>query len=354
MIEDNVKALVPRGSSGLDRTAFEPGDGKQGFEMAKWAVTSGFWPALNTPEKAFMVIAQGRALGLSALAALNGIDIINGRPSLRASTMIALVLTSGRARYFRQVEDTPERCTWETIRVDEGTASEPIRMSFTLEDAKRMGLLGRDQWQKQPQTMLAWRAASKLARRIYPDVTQGLLTTEELDDDHRQPTLTVHSEPSAPAEHSTAEMVRAKLTAQGVKLTRAEEVKGKGAKGKAKEESALVQGKQRLTEIWKHLCEVYGRDLMDQVWPDAVGRGAITDENALERVAKGEDLIKRLDLGAKVTELRKELSELTGEPFERVDVTQATTIGLAHDLEGLTDRLQTATTTEAREPGEEG
>src|SRR3990167_1879798 len=46
--------------------------------------------------------------------------------------------------------------------------------------ATALGLASRDNWQKQPQTMLQWRAISEACRVGFPDAICGLFTPEEI------------------------------------------------------------------------------------------------------------------------------------------------------------------------------
>ncbi len=161
-------------------STYEPTSGEQAFKMAQYFLKSGFYPDLKSPEQAFAIMAQGAALGLGAIQSLQFFDVIRGRPALRAVGQVAVIRASGAARYLRCVESTAKVATWETSRSDEPDGLEPVRVSFTIEEAKAMNLLGRDQWKKQPATMLKWRAVSKLAREVYPEVVMGLYDPEEI------------------------------------------------------------------------------------------------------------------------------------------------------------------------------
>lgn len=125
----------------------------------------------------FAAIASGLELGLPPMASLRGINIIKGKPSLMAATMVAVVLGRGLAEYFECVEDTPTSVTYETKRVGGKT---PQRATWTIEDARRAGLSG-DNWHKYPSDMLHARCQARLARRVYPDVLAGYYTPDEVE-----------------------------------------------------------------------------------------------------------------------------------------------------------------------------
>jgi hypothetical protein len=92
--------------------------------------------------------------------------------------MVAVVLASGKAEYFEQIESTAERATYATKR--KGSQREQ-RATFTIEDARMAGLSG-DNWKKYPAAMLRARAKAILARDAYPDALAGCYETDEARD----------------------------------------------------------------------------------------------------------------------------------------------------------------------------
>ncbi len=158
--------------------AFEPTSGDQAFEMAKRLVASRLLPkAVATPEAAFAIIVAGRELGMTAMQSLRGIHIIEGKTVLSSDTMLALALRDERCEYFKIVASCAEVACFETKRRG---APEPTRMSFSIDEAKVAGLLGKDNWRKYPAAMLRARCIAALARAVYPDIFMGVYEPDEL------------------------------------------------------------------------------------------------------------------------------------------------------------------------------
>jgi hypothetical protein len=128
-------------------------------------------------------VLAGRELGLQAMASLRAIHIVEGKPTLSADLIRALVINSGHARYFRVTERTDTRATFETQRGDDP----PVSLSFTIDEGRAAWSKGDDAWKKSgwgkfPADMLVARASAKLARLVYPDICFGLYTREELEE----------------------------------------------------------------------------------------------------------------------------------------------------------------------------
>lgn len=134
--------------------------------------------AYGSPQAVLSTIMLGRELGLPAMASLRAVHIIEGKHSLSADAMVALVLKSGFAEYFEPVEFDAMKSTWETKRKG---GRNPQRFTYTIEEARAAGLIkDKSGWSKSPTDMLNARAKSKLARLVYPDVVGGFYTPDEL------------------------------------------------------------------------------------------------------------------------------------------------------------------------------
>ncbi len=139
--------------------------------LSKILANSGIIPLAlrKKPEDVLAIILAGNELGLTPMAALRGINLIQGKVSMSAELMGALVRNSSKCEVLRVVESSAKVATWETKRKDGGPAKQ---YSFTIEQAQRAGLQG-DNWRKYPEAMLRARALSVLCKAEYQDVLFG-------------------------------------------------------------------------------------------------------------------------------------------------------------------------------------
>ena len=158
--------------------SLEPRSMDDAVRLAQRLHDSHMFSAYGTPQAVLSTVLLGRELGLPAMAALRSVHVIKGRHSLSAQLMVAIILKSGKADYFRLIESTEMICTYETKRKGR---TEPTTHTFTIDDARTAGLLN-DNWTKMPKPMLRARCSSELARIEYPDLLAGLYTPEELRD----------------------------------------------------------------------------------------------------------------------------------------------------------------------------
>ncbi len=151
-------------------------------QMSKFLAGSKIIPKdlRGEPASVAIVIATAVELQIGPMMALREVYVVNGRPQLSANLMVALVRRSGACRYFRKIHSDLEKAIYETQRAD---SDEPVRMSFTIEEARIAGLTGKDgPWKQYPAAMLRARAKSILAREEYPEILAGFYSYEEADD----------------------------------------------------------------------------------------------------------------------------------------------------------------------------
>lgn len=141
--------------------------------------------------------AMGHRLGLDLFSALAGIAVVNGRPTLWGDAQLAVCQS---------------RPDWGGMKIDETGAgesfavvvtitrkghSEPYIGKFSMADAKRAGLAGKQgPWTQYPTRMCLLRARAFALRSAFADALAGFHAREEMDDEvDVTSTATVRAEP---------------------------------------------------------------------------------------------------------------------------------------------------------------
>jgi hypothetical protein len=125
-------------------------------------------------------IAYAESIGLPAHAA-SEVHIINGNLATSAQLKRAQAFTKGY--HVIPIEQTPETCTVEIIDRSTGKRLEATKpVTFTIADAKRMGLLDKPgkAWHNTPADMLFARASSRAITTYIPHVALGVLAIEDV------------------------------------------------------------------------------------------------------------------------------------------------------------------------------
>jgi hypothetical protein len=123
-------------------------------------------------------VLAGHEIGVPPMQALSKIHIIDGRPAQAAELMRALVLQAGHEIWIEDSSITKATVCGQRLGKDHTT-----RITWTIDDAKRANLLGKDNWRKYPRAMLLARATAELCRMVFPDVLGGLsYAVEEVQD----------------------------------------------------------------------------------------------------------------------------------------------------------------------------
>lgn len=156
-----------------DQTAIVPMNLQDTLSLGKVLTESKFFQDTTQVAQAAVKVLAGQEMGIGPVAAMTGINIIQGRVSLGANLMASLVKRSGRYDYRVKRLDT-SGCVIEFYQ-----GGQSIGVSeFTAEDARKAGTKNMDRF---PRNMLFARAMSNGVRWYCPDITGGpAYTPEEL------------------------------------------------------------------------------------------------------------------------------------------------------------------------------
>lgn len=132
----------------------------------------------NKPADIMLAVGLGQSMGLSPAESLYRIDVIQGKPTASAELIAANVRNAGHR--LRVVGDDTS-CTATIIRSDDPEFEFKVIRDQAW--AKAMGLATKDNYKKQPGTMLQWRAITAVARLACPEALYGVAyTADEMSD----------------------------------------------------------------------------------------------------------------------------------------------------------------------------
>lgn len=133
--------------------------------MAKQFAESGMFTDAKQIGQAFVKIQAGQEIGIPPFAAMSGIHIIQGKPTLGAGLIASAVKGSGKYDY-RVKELNDKICSIDFLQKDEVLGNS----TFTIEDAKKALTKNIDKF---PKNMLFARAISNGVKWFCPDVFSG-------------------------------------------------------------------------------------------------------------------------------------------------------------------------------------
>lgn len=119
-------------------------------------------------EAVLAAILTGQEAGIGPMQAIAGFDVIDGSAKMKPELARALVLAAGHDLWYEDHSATKVTACGKRAGSDKVT-----KVVWTLDDAKRAGLAGKQNWQRYPRQMLVARATGELCSLIFGDVTKG-------------------------------------------------------------------------------------------------------------------------------------------------------------------------------------
>lgn len=158
------------------------------MQMAKALASSTIVPQTFQKNEANCLIAieQAQRLRVSPMMVMQNLHVIQGRPSWSSKFLIAAINNSGKFDMELQFEETQDKdgkpfsCTAWTTK----NGRKVNGMTVDMNMAKEEGWLSKNgsKWKTMPQLMLRYRAASFFSSLNCPELTMGLHTREEMQD----------------------------------------------------------------------------------------------------------------------------------------------------------------------------
>ena len=158
------------------------------MQMAKALSESTIVPQTyqKNPSNCLIAIEQAQRMNISPLMVMQNLYPIQGKPSWSSKFLIASINASRKFDMELQYDETkdkdgkPYSCVAWTMK--NGRRIEGMEVNMQM--AKDEGWLGKNgsKWKTMPQLMLRYRAASFFSSLNCPELTMGIYTKEEIED----------------------------------------------------------------------------------------------------------------------------------------------------------------------------
>lgn len=149
--------------------------------MAAAMAKSGLF-GMKTQDQALALMLVAQAEGQHPATIAQDYDIIQGRAARKTHSVLARFQAAGGSVQWHELTDSKASATFSHPQ------GGSLRMEWTLEQAKRAGLTGKDNWKNYPRAMLRARCIAEGVRAVFPGAIGGLLVAEEaLDMPKAQP-----------------------------------------------------------------------------------------------------------------------------------------------------------------------
>lgn len=163
-------------------------------EVAKMLAASELVPKAfaNKPNDILIAGAMGHRLGLDLFSSLAGIAVVNGRPTLWGDAQLAVCQARPDWGGMKVTEEGDLPAYRVHVSIIRKGHSDPYTGSFSMDDAKRAGLAGKQgPWAQHPKRMCMLRARAFALRQAFADALAGFHAREEFEGEEID--VTVHA-----------------------------------------------------------------------------------------------------------------------------------------------------------------
>jgi hypothetical protein len=174
MVQKRSFGIIPRG---IDET----------IKLAKIMSSSGLMPkCIQTPEAVFVAMQMGAEIGLSPMASVQNIAVINGRPGIYGDAVMAVVRASGLLEEIKEWAEGERKTTaWTFYCRIKRKGFEVATGSFSWAEACEAGFDRADTsspWKKWTNRLMQFKARNFVMRDQFADILKGIRTVEENSD----------------------------------------------------------------------------------------------------------------------------------------------------------------------------
>lgn len=182
-------AMIP-----MEDGALRPDSLEGLWRMARYAVQSRLVP-VKTAAEAVVIMQRGAEMGFPGYSAFEFLYPVDGKPRLTPQGAKAVALKSNLIEDFKEelLGEGDSREAVVTVK-RRGIASQ-VQRRFSMADAKRAKLAGKNNWTSYPDRMLLARARGFAFMDAFPDVCGGLQIRERFDLDEGEQIGSVEAAP---------------------------------------------------------------------------------------------------------------------------------------------------------------
>ncbi len=169
--------IVKKSASPFEIETFE-----QAERYAKMIAESDFAPKdyKGKPGNVMIAMQMGHELGLKPNQAIQNIAVVNGRPMIWGDAALALVIGNSECGGVREWIDGTIAGGDAIAYCEVKRNKEVITREFSVKQADKAQLLGKNVWAAYPERMLQMRARGFALRDAFPDVLKGIYVEGEM------------------------------------------------------------------------------------------------------------------------------------------------------------------------------
>lgn len=182
--ENQSKQAESKGLAVVQPQPITSGVLREQMDYARAVQTASMLPEAyrGKPADIMLAVGLGSSMGLSPAESLYRINVIKGKPAASAELIAANVRKAG---HILRVRTEGNAVTATIIRSDDRDFEHTVVRDQAW--AARMGLDKNENYRKQPETMLQWRAITAVARLACPEALYGVAHTPDEISDVRGP-----------------------------------------------------------------------------------------------------------------------------------------------------------------------